>query len=139
MFKLIAHTVISGFIILFMTGVTINFHFCQGGLYDVALNAPAHHCCDDGVHKHQCHDPADKDHSDQCKNKTVKMGTTEEYVVSSSQFDFTVLEIIDLFTDTAPVIENPYTANIHPGKLFHFKKPPTYPEVALSRVQSFLI
>jgi hypothetical protein len=139
MFKLIAHTVLSGFIILFMTGVTINFHYCQEGLYDIALNAPAHDCCDGEAHDHHCHAHADQHHSDQCKDKTVKMGTTDEYVVTLSQFDFSLLEIIELFTETAPVIENPYTANTHPGKLFHFKKPPTFPEVTLSRVQSFLI
>ena len=139
MFKLVAHTVIAGFLILFLTGVSIDFHYCQEGLYDIALNSQAHDCCDGGAHDHHCHHPADQGHPDQCKDKTVKMGTTDEYVVSSSQFDFSDLEIIDLFTETALVIENPYTANIHPGKLFHFKKPPTFPEVALSRVQSFLI
>lgn len=131
--------VISGFITLFMTGVTINLHYCQEGLYDVALNSPAHDCCDRGEHEHQCHAPADDDHSDQCSDKTVKMGTTQEYVVSSCQYVFSDFETIDLFTESALVIQNPYTANIHPGKLFHFKKPPTFPEVTLSRVQSFLI
>jgi hypothetical protein len=131
--------VISGFIILFMTGATINFHFCQEGLYDVALNAPAQDCCDGRAHDHQCHPYTDPDHSGQCSDKTVKMGTTDEYVVSSCQYVFSDFELIDLFAENAPVIQNPYTANIHPGKLFHFKKPPTFPEVTLSRVQSFLI
>jgi hypothetical protein len=139
MFKLLIHIVISGFIIMFMTGVTINFHFCQEGLYDVALNSQAHDCCDGEEHDHHCHPPADQDHSDRCKDKTVKMGTTDDYIVSSCQNVFSDLEIIELFTESATVIENRYIAETHPGKLFHFKKPPTFPEVTLSRVQSFLI
>jgi hypothetical protein len=139
MFRIISHIIFSGFILLSMTGININLHYCQDELYDVAVNAPADNCCENDAHHHPCHANSDMDKSHQCEDETLKVASADYFFVSWNSINFTDYQVIDLFGTTPIFSAIEGIANITTSEVLHFKKPPTLPEVVLSQVQSFLI
>jgi hypothetical protein len=139
MFRLISHIILSGLILLSLTGLTVNLHYCQDTLYDIALNSPAESCCENGAHEHHCHPVPDMDNSNHCDDETIKVESTDDFFVSSYSFDFDDVNHIDLFNRTLIFLENKLTANNTESEVLNYKKPPTLPEVVLSQIQSFLI
>jgi hypothetical protein len=139
MFRLISHIILSGLILLSLTGLTINLHYCQETLYDIALNSPAESCCENGAHDHHCHPDPDMENSNHCDDETVKVESTDVYFVSSYSFDFDDVHHINLLFATQLLPENQRTANKTESEVFNYKKPPMLPEVVLSQIQSFLI
>ena len=139
MFRLISHITLSGLILLSLTGLTVNFHYCQDGLYDIALNSPAESCCESGAHDHHCHSDPGIDNPNHCDDETVKVESTDVYFVSSYSFDFDDVHHIDLLFATQLLSENQRTANKTESEVSNYKKPPMLPEVVLSQIQSFLI
>jgi len=113
-------------------------HFCQGYLYDLALIAPAHDCCEtDGI-EDTCHHDQDQDKSHHCVDDTIKVESTNDFFVSSYSFDFENSHSFDLFFTTQLLIENPMTDESTVVGVLNYKKPPPQ-EVVLSQIQSFLI
>jgi len=139
MFKLISHIILSGLILLSLTGLTINLHYCQDTLYDIALNSPAESCYENGAHENCCHSGPDMENSNHCDDETVKVESTDDFFVSSYSFDFKDVHHIDLFNRTLTFLENQRTANSTNSEVLNYKKPPILPEVVLSQIQSFLI
>jgi hypothetical protein len=139
MFRLISHIILSGLILLSLTGLTVNLHYCQDTLYDIALNSPAESCCENGAHEHHCHPDPDMDNSNHCDDETIKVESTDDFFVSSYSFDFDDVNHIDLFNRTLLFLENKLTANNTESEVLNYKKPPTLSEVVLSQIQSFLI
>jgi hypothetical protein len=139
MFRLISHIILSGLILLSLTGLTVNLHYCQDTLYDIALNSPAESCCENGAHEHHCHPVPDMDNSNHCDDETIKVESTDDFFVSSYSFDFDDVNHIDLFNRTLIFLENKLTANNTESEVLNYKKPPLLPEVVLSQIQSFLI
>ncbi len=139
MFRLISHIILSGLILLSLTGLTFNLHYCQDTLYDIALNSPAESCCEDGAHEHHCHPDPDMDNSNHCDDDTVKIESTDDFFVSSYSFDFEELQHIDLLYTTHTLADNQRGANNTESEVLNYKKPPILPEVVLSQIQSFLI
>ena len=111
MFRLISHIILSGLILLSLTGLTVNLHYCQDTLYDIALNSPAESCCENGAHEHHCHPVPDMDNSNHCDDETIKVESTDDFFVSSYSFDFDDVNHIDLFNRTLIFLENKLTAN----------------------------
>jgi hypothetical protein len=126
-------------ILISTAGMTINLHYCQDGLYDIALSSPAENCCENGAHDHSCHQDSNMDKPIDCEDETVKVESTDDFFVSSYSFDFNNNQIIDLFNNTSLFSENQGTTKITSNKVPNFKIPPVLPEVVLSQVQSFLI
>jgi hypothetical protein len=126
-------------ILISTAGMTINLHYCQDGLYDIALSSPAENCCENGAHDHSCHQDSNMDKPIDCEDETVKIESTDDFFVSSYSFDFNNNQIIDLFNNTSLFSENQGTTKITSNKVPNFKIPPVLPEVVLSQVQSFLI
>jgi hypothetical protein len=139
MFRFFSHILLSGLILLSITGVTVNLHYCQDGLYDIALSSPAENCCENGAHDHPCHQDSNMDKPIDCEDETVKVESTDDFFVSSYSFDFNNNQIIDLFHITSLFSENRGTTKITSSKVPNFKIPLVPPEVVLSQVQSFLI
>ena len=77
MIKLIGHMVLSGLLLVTSTGMTINMHFCQGHLYDLALNAPAHSCCEPDAGETACHHHHDMTKSHQCDDKSIRIESSQ--------------------------------------------------------------
>ena len=139
MFKLISHIILSGLILLSLTGLTFNLHYCQDTLYDIALNSPAESCCENGAHDHHCHPDPDMENSNHCDDETVKVESTDDFFVSSYSFDFDDVHHIDLLFATHILSENQHSSNNNESEVLNYKKPPILPEVVLSQIQSFLI
>jgi len=139
MVKILSHIVLSSLLLVSATGMTINIHYCGGHLYDLALNAPAHDCCDPDMDNNMCHLDHDKAKSDQCDNETIKLESTNDFFVSSFTFDFDNVHSIDLFFPTRLLIEESVTAESPVHRILDGKKPPPTQEVVLSQIQSYLI
>jgi len=139
MVKILSHIVLSALLLVSATGMTINMHYCNGHLYDLALNAPAHDCCDSDMDDNMCHHNHDQAKSDQCDNETIKLESTNDFFVSAYTFDFDNIHAIDLFFPTQLLIEEPVTAESQVNRILNFNKPPPTQEVVLSQIQSFLI
>ncbi len=138
MLKVTGHIILSALLLIAATGMTINIHFCQGHLYDLAINTPADHCCDSHSEKHACHQDPDKATSHNCDDKSISIAASHDFLVSAISFNFEDLHSFDLFTVTQTLIETPAEAEIPASRIFNYKKPPPQ-EVVLSQIQSFLI
>jgi hypothetical protein len=138
MVKVLSHIVLSGLLLLSVTGFTINMHFCQGHLYDLAINAPAHECCDNNPGNNVCHHDHDMSKPHHCDNESIKIESSHDFIASRFSFDFEDSYSFELFSISQLVIESPVREmSITPG-LLNYKKPPPQ-EVVLSRIQSYLI
>ena len=142
MVKLLSHIILSALLLISTTGMTINMHFCQGHLYDLAVNAQASDCCrndsDDNICHHDQQHDHDKSRSHQCENKTIKIKSTNDFLVSVNSFDFKDSHSLDLFNTQHLLIEIPEAENSSNTNLFNYIKPPPE-EVVLSQIQSFLL
>jgi hypothetical protein len=138
MFKLLSHITLSALLLLSATGLTINMHFCDGHLYDLALIAPAHDCCEIDGSADACHHHQDQTKPHQCDDETVKVDSTNDFFVSAYSFDFENSHSFDLFFTTQLFIENPKAENSTVAGVLNYKRPPPQ-EVVLSQIQSFLI
>jgi hypothetical protein len=139
MVRFFSHITMSALLVLTATGMTINVHYCQGHLYDMALNAPAHHCCDVDVDKQSCHHDQAQPAKHHCEDETITVESTSDYLVSAISFHFENNHSNDLFfvallPDEIPGIETQATR-----RFFSAKEPPPLPEVELARLQRFLI
>ena len=139
MFRLINHIVLSGIILLSSTGLTVNLHYCQDALYDIALNSPAESCIENGAHENCCHPDPDLENTNHCDDETVKVESTDDFFVSSFSFDFEDVHQIDLLFAIHILSENQPISNNYESEVVNYKNPPILPEVELSQIQSFLI
>jgi len=132
------HIVLACFILVSTTGFTISLHYCHDQIYDLAVFAPAHSCCEAGSGA-TCHAPGNMDTSKHCEDESIVVESTDDYVGSSFTFDLENTHSIDLLL-TAHVIFHVQGADdevlIEPP--WH-KEPPPFQEVVLSQIQSYLI
>ena len=138
MIKLIGHMVLSGLLLVSSTGMTINMHFCQGHLYDLALNSPAHSCCEPDAGNTACHHHHDMAKPQNCDDKSIKIESSQDYVASGFTFDFGDTHSFELFGTSTLLIEPADTDKPFTTRLIDYKKPPPQ-EVVLSQIQSYLI
>jgi len=138
MIKLLSHITLSAILLLSATGMTINMHFCEGHLYDLALIAQAHDCSETDGNEDTCHHDQDQNKSHQCNDETIIVGATNDFFVSNYSFDFENSDSFDVFFTTLLVIENPKTVNSKVFRVLNYKKPPPQ-ELVLSQIQSFRI
>jgi hypothetical protein len=113
-------------------------HFCHEHLVDVAFFSPAHSCCDkDG--KASCQADNTINQMNHCKDESIIVESTDDYVGSSDTFNFENTPTIDLLL-TAAVLFN-YQNLDSPVKREApwYKEPPPYKEVELSKIQTYLI
>lgn len=137
MFKIISHFIISLLALLLFTGLTVNLHYCQNGLYDIAFNSPAAKCYEEGApDHHQCRPGQGLHHPNQCDDMTVMLESTDDFYLSSNSFSFHGITSIVLNRGTSRFPDKPGKAGI---EVPHFRKPPTPNKVILSQIQSFLI
>ena len=120
------------------TGMTINMHFCQDHLYDIAFNSPAHDCCEDDTDENTCHHDHDMAKSHHCEDESIKIESSQDYVSSGFTFNFEDSHSFELFSTSQLMLESPVAENTSATRIFSYKKPPPQ-EVVLSQIQSFLI
>jgi len=139
MIKLLSHITLSALLLISATGITINLHYCQDQLIDMALITPAEDCCESVAHENHCHHDLDIGDSNHCDDETVKFESTSDYVVSSYSFSFENDYAFDLFFTAQIIVEDYNTIETTTAIVQNFKKPPNPQEVVLSQIQSFLI
>ena len=139
MAKIISHITLAALLVLTSTGMTINMHYCQGHLYDLAFNAPAHSCCEPDGKKHSCHHDQAQPVKHHCEDESVTVESTGDYLGSVYSFHFENNHSNDLFFITLMLDETPGDADFTSRFHLRDKKPPPVQEVELARLQRFLI
>jgi hypothetical protein len=139
MVKLLSHMALSVLLVLTSAGMTINMHYCQGHLYDMAFNAPAHSCCEPDGKTHSCHHDHAQPVKHHCEDESVTVKSTGDYLGSAFSFPFENNHSNDLLFITLLLDETPGEADFTSRFHLRDKKPPPTQEVELSRLQRFLI
>lgn len=138
MFKKVIHIIVACFILVSTTGFTINLHYCHSKVYDLAVFAPAHSCCESCCGG-PCHVSGDIDNTNHCEDESIVVESTDDYIGSSYAVSLENAHSIDIFL-IASILFNLQGQNndvlIEPP--WH-KEPPPYQEVVLSHIQSYLI
>ena len=113
-------------------------HYCHSKVYDLAVFAPAHSCCESCCGG-PCHVSGDIDNTNHCEDESIVVESTDDYIGSSYAVSLENAHSIDLFL-IASILFNLQGQNndvlIEPP--WH-KEPPPYQEVVLSHIQSYLI
>lgn len=139
MFRSLSHMVVSAVLLVAVIGPTINLHYCNGQLYDMALNVPAHSCCETGGHQGSCHQDADPGERHHCANESIAVQTSGDFLVTAFSFGFDNDRSCDLFISTR-VVRDLHFAQAPPSRdITLYKKPPGLRAVSLSKIQTFLI
>jgi hypothetical protein len=138
MLKVISHIVLSLLLLFSASGMTINMHFCEGQLYDMAFNTPAHDCCENDTDDNTCHHDHDMTKSHHCDDESIKIESSQDFVTSGFNFNFEDSFSFELFGTPQLMLESSVGLNSTATRIFDYKKPPPQ-EVVLSQIQSFLI
>ena len=138
MFRKVLHIVLASFILVSTTGFTISLHYCHNEIYDLAVFAPAHSCCEAGSGA-TCHAPGDMDTSNHCEDESIVVESTDDYVSSSFAVDLENTHSIDLLLTACVLFHVQGPDNeVLIAPPWH-KEPPPNQEVVLSEIQSYLI
>jgi hypothetical protein len=73
-----------------------------------------------------------------CDDKSIKIESSQDYVVSGFSFDFEDAHSFQLFGTSTLLIESPDTGKLFTTRLIDYKKPPPQ-EVVLAQIQTYLI
>ncbi len=138
MIKKIVHIILAFFILVSTTGLTINLHYCHDQLYDLAVFAPAHSCCEPGVEV-QCHSTEGLSDMNHCNDESLALESTDDYTISSFAFNFENSYNFDILLSSVLYHSFQNSDNSNSLDACRFYKPPPYQEVILSQIQSFLI
>jgi hypothetical protein len=139
MVKVFSHIAMSALLLVTATGMTINVHYCQGHLYDMALNAPAHSCCEPDAKAKSCHHDQAQPVKHHCEDETVTLESTGDYVIPADISHFENNHSNDLFFITLLLDETPGEADVPSRYHLKDKRPPPSQVVELSQLQCFLI
>jgi len=138
MFRKLLHIITAGLILVSITGFTINMHYCHDQLIDFAVFSPAQSCCDPG-YEGSCHENGDISKMNHCKDESLQVGSTDDYVGTSFTFSFENNLSIDLLLSATILYNFQAPENIPALETPWHKEPPPCQEVVLSQIQSFLI
>ena len=138
MVKLLSHIVLATLLLFSGTGMTINMHFCQGHLYDLAVNKPARDCCEESLDGNTCRHDHNMTKPHQCDDESIKIESDHNYLSSGFTFDFEDSYSIKHFANEIFGFNSRGAEKSSTSKLFIYKKPPPQ-EVTLSQIQQFLL
>lgn len=84
MFRKITHIILSLFLMVVTTEVTLSMHYCSGELVSTSINKESKSCCDGAG---GC-----------CENRTLRLEIDDDYVTPLQLQVFEPFEIVTLFT-----------------------------------------
>lgn len=137
MIKSIGHIIVSGMLLVSVTGLTINMHYCYDHLYDMALNAPAHSCCDPGVDNGHCHDDHVSDDPTHCDDRVIRIQTESDLMVAGATMLPDNLHAIELKFICGHTVALTAEAAVGKWPEYSGKTPPHPREVDLPTIQVF--
>jgi hypothetical protein len=71
-------------------GMTIDIHYCQHKLYDIAIFEEAQNCCTSNMnadHEKAHHCKNTSDHQNSCKHETLHLNKVDNFVISIFNFE----------------------------------------------------
>jgi len=138
MIKKVTHILVACLILVSTTGFTINLHYCHNQIYDLALFNPAHSCCGTATQGH-CHSTGEIANMNHCQDESIVVESVEDYVGTSYSVSLENTHSIDLLLTTSILMNVEVSDSDHVIKAPWHKEPPSYQEVVLSQIQSYLI
>ena len=140
MIRTMIHMLLSLLVMVSVTGFTVNLHYCQEQLYDIAIFAPASSCCETGDHSTMgCHVNLDRD-PDHCDDATIQVESPEDFFISSIYYDTPVNGFSDLFLLNYPTFKcTGKTGDDRAVNVPRYRLPPTGKQDMLSMIQSYLL
>lgn len=139
MIKVFSHIILSSLLILSSAGLTINMHFCQDELIDLAVIAPANSCCEVGEKNSCCHQESDANHSSECSDESIEISSSSDFNITISAFEFSNDHSLDLFLTNHSLAGKLRIAETASFEKSISERPPLISEVDLPQIQSFLI
>lgn len=122
MLRKASHIIIALLFMLTTTSMTISKHYCGTSLKSVSILLAPEHCCD--IPSGCCHD------------KFITINIEDDFSVTASTFDFTLLELdLPPLTD---ILKLGTTKNTSYFRIYNTPSPPRIQEV-LSRLQTYLL
>lgn len=138
MVKILSHITLSALLLISTAGMTINMHYCQDQLYDLAINSPAHDCCESNMNDNACRHDHDMAKSHHCDDESIKIEASHDFLVSGLSFNFENSHSFELFSTSKLMLKYPDIETLVATRILNYKKPPPQ-EVILAEIQSFLI
>lgn len=138
MIRKIFHIATAIMILISITGFTVNLHFCHDHLIDLALFAPAESCCG-SADQVNCQPGNEISHAGHCLDKSIEVGSTDDYVATFAVFDFDHIPGFDLMHLNTTSYHSQATDPVFTGPVPWHKEPPPAGEVILSQIQTYLI
>jgi hypothetical protein len=134
------HMLLSSLVVVPVTGFTVNLHFCQGRVYDVAMFAPANSCCAEGRHgSPSCPETLEKE-PDHCNDSTIRVGSLDDLFFSPVSRNTPVNIFTGLFQPDRTNSQYPETyGGDRAAGIPRYRFPPTGKNDILSRIQSYMI
>jgi len=124
MFRKITHIILSVFLMVSTTGITLSMHYCGGKWVSTSINKEAKSCCDgtDGC----------------CENKTIHFEVEDDYV-SPIQVDNTKIVELDVLFPILFVLHFELLSEENETfEVFTDASPPPTIQTRLSLLQTFL-
>ena len=139
MIRSAGHIIVSAILLVTVTGMTIHAHYCNDHLYDLALNAPAHSCCDPGTNEGHCHHEHPADGPSHCDDRAVHIQNESDLLVTGFTSVPENFQAIDLLFSYRPVNSELTGTGNDMLPEYRRKKLPHPREVDLPSIQVFII
>jgi hypothetical protein len=136
--KKIIHIIVACFILVSTTGFTINLHYCHKQIYDLALIAPAHSCCETAT-QDPCHSTGDLSSMNCCEDESIVVESVDDFVGSSVAASLEHAHSFEFFLAASIPFQVEVSGDDILRKAPWQKEPLPYREVVLSQIQSYLI
>lgn len=110
MIKKVGHIILSLLLVVAIPGLTINFHYCQEAVYDIAFFSEAESCCSPGQinrcdeiteHNH-CKDQTEQ--QNHCEDETVIIEHIDDFIVTT--FHFSHLSTVNMLFSVPLIAEH---------------------------------
>ena len=144
MLRKISHISFVILLLISTTVMTVNLHFCKQKLYDIGVFSQAENCCmpnekqhNNTKYHHQC-DMNNHKKSD-CQDETIRIESIDDFVVSSSNFDFNNLSFLNLFILNSMVADLFNSSNLSVDEIPERNISPPKIQVVLSLLQTYLL
>jgi hypothetical protein len=138
MIKKAVHIIMAAAVLISTMGITINMHFCHDQLIDLALNSVAESCCDASMEV-ACDHQEGISQTDHCEDDSIVVEVLEDFLGSSLAINFNSNKSTDLLFRIALHFGSPGIHEDVKSIVPETYLPPSYQEVDLSQIQSFLI
>lgn len=132
------HIMAAAAVVISTMGITINRHFCQDQLIDLALYATAESCCDVS-NEAPCDPQEGLSQMDHCDDDSIVLEALEDFLGTSLAINFGSNQSTDLLFWIALHYSSPGANEDIKSMVPDYYLPPPYQEVELSQIQFFLI